>query len=60
MSSLVAIISFYLCAILLGKGSTPRGPRAYFLLLLIALVQAGVVVLAMFLMKPPDIIKGVH
>ncbi|MGA9118634.1 MAG: hypothetical protein WB699_04650 [Bacteroidota bacterium] len=60
MSSLVSVIFFYLCAVLVGKFSGGRGLRTYTLLVLIALVQAAVVLLAMFLMNPPSIMKGVQ
>jgi len=60
MSSLLSVIVFYLCAVFVGKFSSSRGVRTYALLFLIALAQAAVVLLAMFLMKPPAIIKGVQ
>ncbi len=60
MSSLVAIVFFYLCAVLLGKQSSPRGLRTYVLLFLVALAQAAIVLVAMFLMNPPAILKGVQ
>jgi len=60
MSSLLSIIVFYLCAVFLGKFSSSRGVRTYALLVLIALAQAAVVLIAMFFMKPPALFKGVQ
>jgi hypothetical protein len=60
MISLVTLFAMYIAAALVGKSSGHNTLQTRVLLALIALVQVVVVLVAMFLMDPPSMVKGGH
>ena len=60
MISLVSLFVMYITAAVVGKRSGQHSLQTGVFLALIAFVQVVVVLIAMFLMDPPSMVKGGH
>jgi hypothetical protein len=60
MISLVTLFTMYIAAAIVGKRSGQHTLQTGVLLALIAFVQVVVVLIAMFLMNPPSMVRGGH
>lgn len=58
MMSLVTLFSLYIAAILVGRKYGHHASQSAVLLALIAFVQVVVVLIAMFVMDPPGMMRG--
>jgi hypothetical protein len=60
MISLVSLFTMYIAAVVVGKRSGHHTLQNGVLLVFIAFVQVVVVLVAMFLMNPPSMVRGGH
>jgi len=60
MTSLVSLFSLYIVAVIVGRRYGGYAFQSRFFLALLALVQVVVVMIAMYLMDPPSMMRGGH
>jgi hypothetical protein len=60
MISLVSLFSFYIVAAILGRRIGGDAVRLRVSLPLVALVQVAIVMIAMYVMDPPSMVRGGH
>jgi hypothetical protein len=60
MTSLVSLFSLYIIAIIVGRNYTQYKFQSGVLLTMLAFVQVIIVLIVMFVMDPPSMVRGGH